>query len=570
MKTNRNTLKVTTLILKIFELTDPTHLPTPHKSYIHNTCAAHPIHAGSMMIFLGDPDVVHEDRPVPEGAVRKMATFQQFLLTGQFYEQKRVVGDALTRAIMTARIHDHIHEECITHTKSGVYCTNGDFHTQMAHYGYMLKTFDKGLGHTSPGTFQNLKTAISRTAATGNPKKSFTEDERLITDVTCTHIMGFAMKYFGMKKLDSKPTRNGPAALNDWEDMDDSSKKAWFDQAMSDIVEATWTWSLDGFTEHEIPKTPIQQEEANRADAAKSLYCRFCDRKYIYGGPLQKHERHECTKRLPIPSDEVFKIRHCSKCNRGFTVDEKLNQHEAQCTINEPATTEKIILTDGVNNYALRMMNEGLLSMALRDFIRYGNGEMVVKFYKWLLPLSRIQSNKSKYATESLYIYTSLNYLLSPRMSHQVTWNRFCNKSGRGRNIPMDRRLEHLNRLAKALMKAAGHQNLTETLVGNIGSSITPLNDMGEEFDHVSGIGTSNTYIDRDFWNEEDERVMLNILVKADVFNITPGRYHNDFKGINANPFADLDIDKLRAYVMSWGNRYCSLQKGLYARMYPT
>ena len=76
------------------------------------------------------------------------------------------------------------------------------------------------------------------------------------------------MKYFGMKKLDSKPTRNGPAALNDWEDMDDSSKKAWFDQAMSEIVEATWTWSLDGFTEHEIPKTPIQQEEAR-------LTCKF-------------------------------------------------------------------------------------------------------------------------------------------------------------------------------------------------------------------------------------------------------------------------------------------------------
>jgi hypothetical protein len=118
---------------------------------------------------------------------------------------------------------------------------------------------------------------------------------------------------------------------------------------------------------------------------------------------------------------------------------------------------------DGVNNYALRYVNEGLLSMAFRDLIRFGNGAVCVRFYKWILPLSRSHISHSKYATEALYLYTSVNYLPSPRMAHKITWNRFCCTIGRrGRNIPGDRRIEHLNRLAKAFLAACGHQNLSD------------------------------------------------------------------------------------------------------------
>ena len=225
---------------------------------------------------------------------------------------------------------------------------------------------------------------------------------------------------------------------------------------------------------------------------------------------------------------------------------------------------------DGVNNYALRYVNEGLLAMAFRDMIRFGNGDGCVKFYKWILPLSRIHSSHSKYATEALYLYTSVNYLLSPRMAHKLTWNRFCcTVNRRGRNIPGDRRIEHLNRLAKVFLAASGHQNLSESLVERIGSAIQPLYDLGRSFDRVSGVPQPRRYIDRDSVNVEDERIMLAQLLAADVFAVIPGRHHPDFAGIHANPFADVDQVKLRKYVLEWGETYAEWQFAGYSRLYP-
>ena len=339
---------------------------------------------------------------------------------------------------------------------------------------------------------------------------------------------------------------------------------------MKELVDTIWTWSLDSFSEQPIPKTAAERERAAKVSVAKSMHCRFCNKRYIYGNSLKKHEYTECTKRTTIPVDEVFTVKHCKNCNRGYTTTARLNAHLSTCVISEPEFDQQVIEEDGVFNYALRLVNEGLLSMAFRDFIRYGNGRMCVKFYKWILPLSRIHSNKAKYATEALYLYTSVNYLLSPRKAHLTTWNRFCNTSGRGRNIPCDRRLEHLNRLAKELMKACGHQNLTEELGAAIGSCIRPIHDFNKQFDKVSNIPVNKTYIDRDYVNTEDENTMLNILTKANVFSEIPGRNHDNFKGINKNPFQDLDVDLLRAYVMNWGHEYSIFQKSIYSRMYPT
>lgn len=225
---------------------------------------------------------------------------------------------------------------------------------------------------------------------------------------------------------------------------------------------------------------------------------------------------------------------------------------------------------DGVHNYALRYMNEGLLSMAFRDLIRFGNGEACVSFYKWILPLSRMHSSHSKYATEALYLYTSVNFLLSPRMAHKITWNRFCcTVNRRGRNIPGDRRIEHLNRLAKAFLAAAGHQNLSDGLVDAIGSAIQPLYDLGRAFDKVTGVPQPHRYIDRNSVNTGDEAIMLQQLLTADVCSWIPGRHHADFVGIKANPFDDVRQDKLRAYVLSWGQTYAAWQRAGYSRLYP-
>ena len=225
---------------------------------------------------------------------------------------------------------------------------------------------------------------------------------------------------------------------------------------------------------------------------------------------------------------------------------------------------------DGKHNYAIRIFNEGMLALVFRDMIRFGNGEWCVKMYKWILPLSRIHSSHSKYATEALYLHACVNFLLSPRMAHKITWNRFCcTVNRRGRNIPSDRRLEHLNRLAKDFLAGMGHQNLTEENVQILGAAIRPLHDLGRAFDKVSSVSIPPTYIDRDVVNEVDEAIMLRLLLDGNVFEFVPGRFHKGFKGICQNPFDDVQHNKLRGYVLRFGKQYEAFQAAAYSRLYP-
>ena len=101
--------------------------------------------------------IAAETTPLPEGAERTSGTFGEHIIEGLFLEQKGFLGDALTRKLATAHIHENHSEECITSTKMAVHALCGDFHAQMHLGGLTLKTLDRGKGHGSAGTYQNLK-----------------------------------------------------------------------------------------------------------------------------------------------------------------------------------------------------------------------------------------------------------------------------------------------------------------------------------------------------------------------------------------------------------------------------
>jgi len=97
--------------------------------------------------------------------------------------------------------------------------------------------------------------------------------------------------------------------------------------------------------------------------------------------------------------------------------------------------------TDGVFDYARRYFNLGMLYLAFREFIPYGDGPAAISVYKWILPLTRAQSVNAKYP---MYLYSCTHILLSARQAHNITWNRFCNiHDDDGVNIPNDERIEH-------------------------------------------------------------------------------------------------------------------------------
>ena len=78
-------------------------------------------------------------------------------------------------------------------------------------------------------------------------------------------------------------------------------------------------------------------------------------------------------------------------------------------------------------------------------------------------------------------------YELTPRQSAELLWNRFINMHGiRGRNIPCDLHLEHLNRVCKNAISDLG-VNKTETAIARFGKALSPALQQYDLENHVRG-----------------------------------------------------------------------------------
>ena len=117
--------------------------------------------------------------------------------------------------------------------------------------------------------------------------------------------------------------------------------------------------------------------------------------------------------------------------------------------------------SDEVFVYACDVLSLGLLWMGFHDAIREGDGDRVMLYWKFLLPIFRT-SGRRNYCIEALNIQLHRRFTLSQRQAAQLVWSRFINTRGRkGCNIPCDLHLEHLNRRLKAA-------------IGSLGSNIQP------------------------------------------------------------------------------------------------
>ena len=126
------------------------------------------------------------------------------------------------------------------------------------------------------------------------------------------------------------------------------------------------------------------------------------------------------------------------------------------------ATTENTI-NDSVYLYAVDLLTMGLFWYAYRDAIREGDGDRIMRHWKFLAAIFR-QQRHYNYANEGFNLLAQMT-LLSPRQATEIKWNRTVNTSGRkGKNVPVDLHMEHLNRKLKIMMQNLG-SNITPTTV---------------------------------------------------------------------------------------------------------
>lgn len=123
---------------------------------------------------------------------------------------------------------------------------------------------------------------------------------------------------------------------------------------------------------------------------------------------------------------------------------------------------------NGVRAYASEVLTLGLLLMEFNDGVREGDGNRIIRIWRYLLLLFKANGHVN-YSIEALTLLLQLQYLLSPRMAAQLKWNRTVNTQSRpGKNISSDLHMEHLNRECKNAMSSMG-ANVTDQSIQRVG-----------------------------------------------------------------------------------------------------
>ena len=84
---------------------------------------------------------------------------------------------------------------------------------------------------------------------------------------------------------------------------------------------------------------------------------------------------------------------------------------------------------DKVNMYAKQLLSLGCLYAELVDGIREGDGNRVIRCWRYLLPVF-ISSGRTNYANESFKLLMQHDFLLPPRQAAELNWSRFINVHG--------------------------------------------------------------------------------------------------------------------------------------------
>lgn len=197
----------------------------------------------------------------------------------------------------------------------------------------------------------------------------------------------------------------------------------------------------------------------------------------------------------------------------------------------------------------------GFFLLNIQDAVREGDGDRLMRLYKVALLFYKAYGHQYAYSTFLLTL--QVNVTLSPRMAHSVIWNRFWNGRGaKGKNIPLDLHLEHLNNFFKSLMRGLG-PNLSEMSAARISKSIGILKEMMEKTD-TELKRTRPTGIHHVAQEQEDILTLVNVFRETQLFKTQPGRQFHAFPKFQKNLLVKLNYRELwqwmKSKVMDWRN----------------
>ena len=185
---------------------------------------------------------------------------------------------------------------------------------------------------------------------------------------------------------------------------------------------------------------------------------------------------------------------------------------------------------DGVHLYAIEVLSLGLLWHGFHDTTKEGDGERVLRYWKFMLVLFK-STNHHNYAKEAINLLLQYNYMyiFSEREKAQLMWSRFVNTTGYpGANIPCDLFMEHLNRRLKTVIHSMG-ANVNPTSIQKAGKAIASVQHVCQQFElQTSSYRRSDRHPFPSFGKDFD--TILKALGEENVFMPHSVRQHSSFK----------------------------------------
>ena len=202
----------------------------------------------------------------------------------------------------------------------------------------------------------------------------------------------------------------------------------------------------------------------------------------------------------------------------------------------EEEEEEKKNTSDKIFNYHNTRLQWGFLFLNLIDAIKEGDGLRVVRCYKFVL-LFEYKFRHTKYAYLLLHFFANIYSLLSEKDAFLLVHNRFLSKKGgKGKNIPLDLHMEHLNLDLKKLLKSMGGK-ITEAASQRYARSLTVFNTIMDSIYKECDKHYRSGHHGNKLCSETV--TIANDLVQGNVFHYTPGRKgYNSFNNFKENILA--------------------------------
>lgn len=193
-----------------------------------------------------------------------------------------------------------------------------------------------------------------------------------------------------------------------------------------------------------------------------------------------------------------------------------------------PTTRAASDNVDGVQMYAMEVLTLGLFWLGFYDSIKEGDGERVLRYWKFLVIIFKSTSHRN-YAKESVNMLYHYHYMLSERQKSELLWSRFVNtKGGRGKNIPSDLHMEHLNRRLKSVLRGMG-SSISPDRIKRAGQSIQVVQRVCNTFEKQTARHLHSDNHPYPAFGKDFESV-LQVLIEERSFESIQNRKYSSFK----------------------------------------